>query len=156
MVLLGRGCCTGFSLVMVSRGYSSPWCTAFSLKWLPLLWSTGCRLCGLQKLQHAGSVVTAHGLSCSAACGVFVHQGLKSSLALQDIFLTTGPPGKPQIVHFQTIKIVTFILCLFKSIRKRQSIVWDKEKRYKQAVYKSECPSGQCSYENVFGFNDHQ
>ena len=51
---------------------------------------------------------------------------------------------------------MNFILCVFKSIRKRQSIVWDKEKRYKQAVYKSECLSGQYSYENVFSFSDHQ
>ena len=30
---------------------------------------------GLQQLWHAGSVVVAHGLSCSAACGVFPDQG---------------------------------------------------------------------------------
>ena len=30
---------------------------------------------GLQCLQHAGSVVVAHGLSCSAACGIFPDQG---------------------------------------------------------------------------------
>ena len=30
---------------------------------------------GLQQLQHAGSVVVAHGLSCSAACGIFLDQG---------------------------------------------------------------------------------
>ena len=30
----------------------------------------------LQQLWHAGSVVVAHGLSCSAACGIFLDQGL--------------------------------------------------------------------------------
>ena len=36
-------------------------------------------------------------------------------------------------------------------------MVWDKEeKRYKQAVCKSECPSDQYSYEKVFSLNDHQ
>ena len=31
----------GLSLVEVSRGYSSLWCTGFSLQWLLLLWSAG-------------------------------------------------------------------------------------------------------------------
>ena len=56
----------GLSLV-VSGGYSSLWCTGFSLQW-PLL---------LQNMdsRHAGSAVVAHGLSCSAACGIFPDQG---------------------------------------------------------------------------------
>ena len=31
--------------------------------------------CGLQQLQHSGSVAVAHGLSCSAACGIVWDQG---------------------------------------------------------------------------------
>ena len=58
----------GFSLVVASGGYSSLQCAGFSLRWLLLLWSTGSR--------HAGSVVVAHGLSCSAPCGIFPGQGL--------------------------------------------------------------------------------
>ena len=38
-----------------------------SLSWLLLLWSTGSTC--------AGSAVVAHGLSCSAACGIFPDQG---------------------------------------------------------------------------------
>ena len=34
------------SLVAVNRGYSSLWCTGFSLRWLLLLWSTGSRRTG--------------------------------------------------------------------------------------------------------------
>ena len=30
---------------------------------------------GLQQLWHVGSVVVAHGLICSAACGIFLDQG---------------------------------------------------------------------------------
>ena len=30
----------------------------------------------LQKLEHVGSVVVVHGLSCSMACGIFPDQGL--------------------------------------------------------------------------------
>ena len=46
------------SLVAASGGYSSSWCTDFSLQRLLLLWSTGCR--------HAGPVVTVGRLS---TCG---------------------------------------------------------------------------------------
>ena len=57
----------GLSLVAASGGYSSLRCTGFSLRCLLLLRSTGSR--------HAGSVVVAHGLSCSAARGIFPDQG---------------------------------------------------------------------------------
>ena len=36
----------GLSLVAVSMGYSLSWGTGFSLQWLLLLWSTGCRVHG--------------------------------------------------------------------------------------------------------------
>ena len=55
------------SLVVVSGGYSSLRCAGFSLRWLLLLRSTG--------LWSAGSTVVAHGLCCSAACGIFLDQG---------------------------------------------------------------------------------
>ena len=57
----------GLSLVTASEGYSLLRCAGFSLRWRLLLQSTGSR--------HAGSVVVAHGLSCSAACGIFPDQG---------------------------------------------------------------------------------
>ena len=49
------------SLVVASRGYSS-------------LWHAGSVVvaCGL---KSAGFIVVAHGLSCSAACGIFPDQG---------------------------------------------------------------------------------
>ena len=43
---LGLHCCTGFSLVVANRGYSSLWCAAFSLQWLLLLQSMGSRHAG--------------------------------------------------------------------------------------------------------------
>ena len=49
----------GLSLVAVSRGYSSLWCAGFSLWWLLLLRSMGCR--------HVSSVLVACELS---SCGV--------------------------------------------------------------------------------------
>ena len=57
----------GLSLVAVSGGHSSSRCAGLSLLRPLLLWSTGSR--------HAGSVVMAHGPSCSAACGIFPDQG---------------------------------------------------------------------------------
>ena len=58
----------GFSLVAASGGHSSSRCAGLSLSWPLLLWSTGSR--------RTGSVVVAHGLSCSVACGIFPNQGL--------------------------------------------------------------------------------
>ena len=57
----------GLSLVAASRGQSSSRCAGLSLSRPLLLQSTGSRC--------TGSVVVAHGLSCSAACGIFPNQG---------------------------------------------------------------------------------
>ena len=57
----------GLSLVAASGGHSSSQCAGLSLSWPLLLRSTGSR--------RTGSVVVAHGPSCSAACGIFPDQG---------------------------------------------------------------------------------
>ena len=57
----------GLSPVAASRGHSSSRCAGLSLPRPLLLQSTGSR--------RAGSVVVAHGPSCSAACGIFPDQG---------------------------------------------------------------------------------
>ena len=57
----------GLSLVVASGGHSSSRCAGLSLLWPLLLRSTSSR--------RAGSVVVAHGPSCSAACGIFPDQG---------------------------------------------------------------------------------
>ena len=57
----------GLSLVAASGGHSSSQCAGLSLSWSLLLQSTGSR--------STGSVVVAHGPSCSAACGIFPDQG---------------------------------------------------------------------------------
>ena len=57
----------GLSLVAASRGHSSSQCAGLSLSRPLLLRSTGSR--------RAGSVVVAHGPSCSAACGIVPDQG---------------------------------------------------------------------------------
>ena len=57
----------GLSLVAAGGGHSSSWCVGLSLSRPLLLWSTGSR--------RAGSVVVAHGPSCSVACGILPYQG---------------------------------------------------------------------------------
>ena len=57
----------GLSLVAVSGGHSSSWCAGFSLSRPLLLRSRSSR--------RAGSVIVAHGPSCSAACGILPDQG---------------------------------------------------------------------------------
>ena len=57
----------GLSPVVASGGHSSSRCAGFSLSWPLLLRSTGSR--------RAGSVIVAHGPTCSAACGIFPDQG---------------------------------------------------------------------------------
>ena len=57
----------GLSPVVASGGHSSSRCAGLSLSWPLLLRSTGSR--------RAGSVIVAHGTSCSAACGIFPDQG---------------------------------------------------------------------------------
>ena len=56
----------GLSLVAASGGHSSSRCAGLSLSRPLLLRSAGSR--------RAGSVAVAHGLSCSAACGIFPDQ----------------------------------------------------------------------------------
>ena len=58
----------GLSLVAVSKGYSLVAMHRLSFLWLLLLQSTGSRA--------RASVVVAHGLGCSSACGIFLDQGL--------------------------------------------------------------------------------
>ena len=66
MAALSLHCCTWDFSSCGEGGFSSLWCTGFSLRWLLLLQSTGSR--------RGGSVVVAHRHSCSAACGIFPDQ----------------------------------------------------------------------------------
>ena len=53
----------------------------------------GFSYCSCQSLG-IGSIVVAHQLSCSVACGIFPHQG-SNAPAWAGRFLTPKPPGKP-------------------------------------------------------------
>ena len=88
LAVLGlRFCARAFS----SRGKRGP--LFIAVRGPLLLRSTGSRC--------ADSVVVAHGLSCSAACGMFPDQGSNPCpLALAGRFSTAAPPGKPLFYFF--------------------------------------------------------
>ena len=84
----------GLSLVVASGGHSSSWCVGLSLSRPLLLRSTSSR--------RAGSVVVAHGPSCSTGMWDLPGPGLESvSPALAGRFSTTVPPGKPSDFYNQ-------------------------------------------------------
>ena len=88
MSALGLRCCAQAFSSCSKWGLLSLWCMGFSLQWLLLLRSTVSRRTGFiscgtrasvvvaRGFQSTGSVVVAHGLSCSMACGIFPDQGL--------------------------------------------------------------------------------
>ena len=86
----------GLSLVAASGGHSSSRCVGLSLSRPLLLRSTGSR--------RAGSVIVAHGPSCSAACGFLPDQGsnpcpLHWQADSQPLRHQGSPP--PEILHIQ-------------------------------------------------------
>ena len=51
-------------------------------------------------LWSTGSIVVAHGLSCSVTCGISQTREESVSPALTSGFLTTEPPEKPHTLKF--------------------------------------------------------
>ena len=73
-------CCLGFSLVVMSRGYSWLQCAGFSWNWSLLLWSTGSRLmgfssCSSRALEQQLNCCGTRAYSCSLPRGIFPDQG---------------------------------------------------------------------------------
>ena len=90
----------GLPLVAAKGGHSSSRCAGLSLSRPLLLRSTGSR--------RAGSVVVAHGPSCSAACGIFPDQGSNPcALHWQADSQTLRHQGSPTYVFFS--------VCCFKN-----------------------------------------
>ena len=98
----------GLSPVAASGGHSSSRCAGLSLSRPLLLWSTGSRC--------AGSVIVAHGPSCSAACGIFPDQGLNPCpLHWQADSQPLCHQGSPQSSSFKHSSSFLCHLCLFNS-----------------------------------------
>ena len=99
----------GLSLVAASGGHSSSRCAGLSLSRPLLLRSTGSR--------RVGSVVVAHGPSCSAACGIFPDQGLNPChlhwQADSQPLRHQGSPRVPFIAHGYLFVPASFVEILF-------------------------------------------
>ena len=92
----------GLSLVVASGGHSSSQCAGLSLSRPLLLWSTGSR--------RAGSVVVAHGPSCSEACGIFPDQGSNPySLHWQADSQPLRHQGSPILFLFLKINLFIYL-----------------------------------------------
>ena len=86
----------GLSLVAASGGHSSSRCAGLSPSWPLLLRSTSSR--------RAGSVVVAHGPSCSATCGIFPDQGSNlCRLHWQADSQQLRHQGSPSWAHFKEV-----------------------------------------------------
>ena len=75
----GLRCCVGFSVVEVCGGHSScgvqaSHCGGFSCCGAQTLGHVG-SVVMVPKLWNTGPIVVAYGLSCSAACGIFLDKG---------------------------------------------------------------------------------
>ena len=96
----------GLSLVAASGGHSSLRCAGLSLSRPLLLRSTGSR--------RTGSVVVAHGSSCSAACGIFPDQGSNPcSLHWQADSQPLRHQGSPGSLFFFLILFIYLFIYLF-------------------------------------------
>ena len=99
----------GLSLVVASGGHSSSRCAGLSLSRPLLLRNTGSR--------RAGSVVVAHGPSCSAACGILPDQGSNPCpLHWQADSQPLRPQGSPlffQISFYILFKKYLFIYLIY-------------------------------------------
>ena len=88
----------GLSPVATSGGHSSSRCAGLSLSGPLLLRSTGSRC--------AGSVIVAHGPSCSTACGILPDQGSNPCLlhwqADSQPLCHQGSPGRQILSHCTT------------------------------------------------------
>ena len=86
----------GLSLVAASGGHSSSQCAGLSLSRPLLLRSSGSR--------RAGSVIVAHGPSCSAACRIFPDQGPNPCPGHWQV--DSQPlrhQGSPEVIYFDEV-----------------------------------------------------
>ena len=106
MAVLGLRFCARLSLVVASGGLSSSRCAGLSLSRPLLLRSTGSRC--------AGSVIVAHGPSCSAACGIFPDQG-SNPCPLH--WQADSQPLRHQGSPYPFLKVIFFIFLLLLDLK---------------------------------------
>ena len=105
MSALGLRWFVGFSLVAESRGYSLLRCMGFSSQWLLLL-------------QRTGSIVVAHGLSCSTAYGIFSDQESNPyPLHWQADSLPVSHQGSPEFLNLKNSYDIMYVyICIIESL----------------------------------------
>ena len=103
LAVLDHHHCSGFSLVVVSEGYSPvAMCELLLLQRIGSSCS-GFSSCSFQTLEHR-LVVVVDGLSCPSAWEMFLGPGIKPmSPAWAGRFFTTEPPEKSDIWYFSAI-----------------------------------------------------
>ena len=107
----------GLSLVAASGDHSSSRCAGLSLSQPLLLRSTGSRC--------SGSVVVAHGPSCSAACGIFPDQGSNPCpLHWQTDSQPLRHQGSPHTYFFCLFCFVFFAYLLESHLSSHQAQLW--------------------------------
>ena len=81
-------------------------------------WPLCCSVPASLWLWHVGLVVVAHRLSCPVACGILIPRpGIEPmSPALEGWFLTTGPPGKSQMLSIFSCACWPFVYLLWKNV----------------------------------------
>ena len=120
--------CEGFSLVVASRGHSSSRCAGLSLSRPLLLGSTGSR--------RAGSVIVAHGPSCSTACGIFPDQGSNPCpLHWQADSQPLRHQGSPTTIYYTHTPAPLTLDYLVRST----SLNKKRSKRYRNYFFLSQC-----------------
>ena len=104
LVVLGLLCCRGFALVVENKG-----CSLVAVHGILItVTSLCCRAWALgpvgsvvmaPSLQSTGSIIVAYGLSCSAACGIFLDQEQNPCLLHWQTDSSSEPSGKPYTAH---------------------------------------------------------
>ena len=115
VAVLSLHCCTGFSLVAASMGYSLAEVLRLLIVVASLvaehgLQSTQASVVVAPGLQSTGSVVVAQSLSCSVACGIFL--GLGSNPYLLHWQADSLPLSHQGSLSFQFLKLDFFFFYL--------------------------------------------
>ena len=100
LAVLGLRGCVSFSLVASSQD-SSSWDAWTYGGGFSCCWAQGAQasVAVVLRLWSTGSIVVVHGLSCSAACGIFLDRDWTMPPALAGRVLSTEPPEKPRTVY---------------------------------------------------------
>ena len=105
LAMLDLHCCAGFSLVAVSGDCSLVAVWGHLIAVASLVAEHGLKVAWAQELWRTGSIVVAHRLNCSSACGIFWISDKPVSPAMAGGFFMTETPGKPLAHSWRMISL---------------------------------------------------